>query len=174
LLILSIIVLINKSLFNRKISRKWSFIFIILFILIIAFGVTLGVRQIYKLNITADVSEKYNMVKKNSSYNLPSDIDKKLYISFNTNYNTNYIIDYDNTINDKVNVEVKYYECYYDYYTKKDSNNLYISLRPDKRDRLSVYIDDFKEGKIYDNNELERYVVKITLNEKDKDRVVIK
>lgn len=174
LLILSIIVLINKSLFRRKISRKWSLIFIIFFVFVIAGGIALGIKQLYDLNTTADVSEKYNMVKKNNSFSLPSDVEKKLYITFNANYKTEYIIDYDNTLKDKVNVEVKYYECYYDYYNKKDNNNLYISLRPDTRDRISVYIDDFKDGKIYDNKELERYVVKITINEKDKDRIVIK
>lgn len=174
LLILSIIVLINKSLFRRKISRKWSLIFIIFFVLVIAGGIALGIKQLYDLNTTADVGEKYNMVKKNNSFSLPSDLEKKLYITFNANYKTEYIIDYDKTLKDKVNVEVKYYECYYDYYNKKDNNNLYISLRPDTRDRISVYIDDFKDGKIYDNKELERYVVKITINEKDKDRIVIK
>ncbi len=174
LLVLSIIVLINKSLFRRRISRKWSLIFIIIFVLVIAFGIAIGIKQIYDLNTTADVSEKYNMVKKNNSYSLPSDVEKKLYVTFNANYKTKYIIDYDNTLDNKVNVEVKYYECYYDYYSKKDNNNLYISLRPDKRDRLSVYIDDFKDGKIYDNKELQRYVVKILVNEKDKDRIVIK
>lgn len=174
LLMVSIIVLINKSLFNKRISRKWSFIFILFFIVVMAVGIALGLKQIYELEITTDVSEKYNMTKKNSSYNLPSDINKKLYISFNSNYHTEYIIDYDETISDKVNIEVKYYECYYDYYSKKDNNNLYISLKLDRRDRLSVYIDDFKEGKIYDNDELERYVVKITINENDKDRIAIK
>lgn len=173
LLLLFIIILINKSLFNRTIRRKYSFIAIIICIIIIALGVVLGVRQIYNLNITSDVNEKYNMTKKTSSYNLPTDVDRKLFISFNTNYKTEYIIDYDNTLADKVNIEVKYYECYYDYFAKKDTNNVYISLAPDKRDRLSVYIDDFKEGKIYSNKEFERYVVKIIMNEKDKERVVI-
>ena len=174
LLVLSIIVLINKSLFNRRISRKWSFIFIIFFILVMASGIALGVKQIYDLDITSDVSEKYNMIKKSNSYNLPSDPDKKLFISFNSNYKTEYIIDYDNTLKDKVNIEVKYYECYYDYFVKKDTNNLYISLGLDIRDRISVYIDDFKDGKIYDNRELERYVVKITISENDKNRISIK
>lgn len=173
-LFLFIILLINKSLFRRRINRKHSFIAIIVCILIIAIGIALAFRQIYKLNITTDVNEKYNMTKKTSTYNLPSDIEKKIFISFNANYKTEYIVDYDNTLSDKVNVEVKYYECYYDYFVKKDNNNIYISLALDNRDRLSVYIDDFKEGKIYSNKEFERYVVKITMNEKDKDRVVIK
>ena len=174
LLVLQIIIFINKSLFNRRINRKWSFILILISVLIIAAGIVLALRQIYKINTTSDVSEKYNMSKKLSSYNLSSDTNKKFYITFNANYNTEYIVEYDNTLNNKINVEVKYYECYYDYFAKKENNNVYISLRLDKRDRLSVYIDDFKEGKIYDNDELSRYAVKITLNERDKDRVVIK
>ncbi len=174
LLFLFLIIFINKSIFSKRIKRRWPFIFILLSVIIIACGIALGLRQIYNLNTTQDVSEKYNMTKKNSSYNLPSEKDKKLFITFNANYDTDYIVEYDDTINDKVNVEVKYYECYYDYFSKKDNNNLYISLRLDRRDRLSVYIDDFKEGKIYDNNELSMYVVKITMNERDKDRVIIK
>ena len=173
LFVLLLIIFVNKSIFSKKISRKWPFIFMLLSVLIIASGIAIFMKQIYKINTTADVSEKYSMTKKTSSYNLPSD-NKNLYVTFNSNYDTDYIVEYDKTLNNKVNVEVKYYECYYDYYSKKDNNNLYISLRLDKRDRLSVYIDDLKEGKIYDNNELSRYVVKITLNERDKNRVIIK
>ncbi len=174
LLILSIIIILNGSLFRKKIRRIWPFLFIILFIVVTAFGIALFVKEISKIKTTSDVTEKYSMTKKSTSYNLPNDPDKKLFITFNSNYKTDYIIEYDKTITDKVNVEVKYFECYYDYFAKKDINNLYISLGLDKRDRLSVYIDDLKEGKIYDNDELERYVVKISFNEKDKDRIVIK
>ncbi len=173
LLLFAIIVLINKSVLRIKISRKWSFIMILISIVVLAVGIAIFVRQIYKIKVTSDVGEKYNMTKKNNSYNLPSDPDKKVFISFNSNYKTDYIIEYDDTLDNKVNVEVKYFECYYDYFVKKDSNNIYISLGLDNRDRLSVYIDDLKEGKIYDNKELERYVVKISMNENDKERVVI-
>ncbi|MBQ6285697.1 MAG: hypothetical protein IJK67_05290, partial [Bacilli bacterium] len=173
LLLFAIIVLINKSVLRIKINRKWSFIMILISIVVLALGIAIFVRQIYKIKVTSDVGEKYNMTKKNNSYNLPSDPDKKVFISFNSNYKTDYIIEYDDTLDNKVNVEVKYFECYYDYFVKKDSNNIYISLGLDNRDRLSVYIDDLKEGKIYDNKELERYVVKISMNENDKERVVI-
>jgi hypothetical protein len=174
MLVLSIIIIINGSLFRRKVRRLWPFLAIILFTAVTAAGIALFMKEIQKIKVTSDVTEKYNMTKKSTSYNLPNDPEKKLFITFNSNYNTDYIIEYDKTISDKVNVEVKYFECYYDYFAKKDSNNLYISLGLDNRDRLSVYIDDLKEGKIYDNKELERYVVKITYNEKDKDRIVIK
>ena len=71
-------------------------------------------------------------------------------------------------------MEIKYYEEYYDYYIKKSSNDIYVSLSPDFRDRLSVYIDDFKENKIYKEEELSRYTVKITISEEDYQRLVIK
>ena len=72
-----------------------------------------------------------------------------------------------------VKVEVKYYECYYDYFIKQTSNSAYMSLKLDNRDRLSVYIDDLKEGLVFDNDELSRYSVKITINKDDINRLVI-
>ena len=113
------------------------------------------------------------MTNKFNTYEFSSDPDKKYVITFNSNYNTQYVIDYDDTLNNKFKLEVKYYECYYDYFIKESSNNIYISLKLDNRDRLSVYIDDLKEGKVFDNDELSRYSVKITVNPKDVDRLVI-
>jgi hypothetical protein len=78
-----------------------------------------------------------------------------------------------NNLKDKVRVEVKYYECYYDFYTKKTSTGAYFSLKLDDRDRLSVYIDDLKEGLVFDNDELSRYIVKISINPNDADRIGI-
>ena len=76
-------------------------------------------------------------------------------------------------MNGKIGVEVKYYECYYNFYNKKSNHNVYISLKQDYRDKLSVYIENLKENKIYDSDELSRYTVKITGNKKDLERVVI-
>jgi hypothetical protein len=84
------------------------------------------------------------------------------------------MIKYDDNLDGKFKLEVKYYENYYDYNIKKSSNNLYVSLSVDPRDRISSYIDDFKENKIYNKNELSRYTVKITISEKDYQRLVIK
>ena len=56
---------------------------------------------------------------------------------------------------------------------KKNSNDVYVSLSVDFRDRLSVYLENLKENKIYDKNELSRYIVKITMNERDKERIII-
>lgn len=172
LLVLTIVILINKSIFRKKISLKWSLIFIISFIVIIAFGVTLSLKEISKIKTTHDVGDKYTMTRSFTTYKMPSD-NKPLYITFNSNYKTKYIVEYDESIKGKIGVEVKYYECYYDYFIKKGSDNIYISLKLNKRDRLSVYIDDLKEGKIYDNDELERYTVKITGSKSDMEKVVI-
>ena len=172
LLVLTIVILINKSIFRKKISLKWSLIFIISFIVIIAFGITLSLKEISKIKTTHDVSDKYTMTRSFTTYKSPSN-NKPLYITFNSNYKTKYIIEYDESMKGKIGVEVKYYECYYDYFIKKGSDNIYISLKLNKRDRLSVYIDDLKEGKIYDNDELERYTVKITGSKSDIEKVII-
>lgn len=172
LLVLTIVILINKSIFRKKISLKWSLIFIISFIVIIAFGITLSLKEISEIKTTHDVSDKYTMTRSFTTYKMPSN-NKPLYITFNSNYKTKYIIEYDESMKGKIGVEVKYYECYYDYFIKKGSDNIYISLKLNKRDRLSVYIDDLKEGKIYDNDELERYTVKITGSKNDIEKVII-
>lgn len=172
LLVLTIVILINKSIFRKKISLKWSLIFIISFIVIIAFGITLSLKEISKIKTTHDVSDKYTMTRSFTTYKMPSN-NKPLYITFNSNYKTKYIVEYDESMKGKIGVEVKYYECYYDYFIKKGSDNIYISLKLNKRDRLSVYIDDLKEGKIYDNDELERYTVKITGSKSDIEKVII-
>ena len=172
LLVLTIVILINKSIFRKKISLKWSLIFIISFIVIIAFGIALSLKEISKIKTTHDVSDKYTMTRSFTTYKIPSN-NKPLYITFNSNYKTKYIVEYDESMKGKIGVEVKYYECYYDYFIKKGSDNIYISLKLNKRDRLSVYIDDLKEGKIYDNDELERYTVKITGSKNDIEKVII-
>lgn len=172
LLVLTIVILINKSIFRKKISLKWSLILIILFIVIISFGITLSLKEISKIKTTHDVSDKYTMTRSFTTYKIPSN-NKPLYITFNSNYKTKYIVEYDESMKGKIGVEVKYYECYYDYFIKKGSDNIYISLKLNKRDRLSVYIDDLKEGKIYDNDELERYTIKITGSKSDIEKVII-
>jgi hypothetical protein len=145
---------------------------IIISVLITAIGIGKSINEFSKITIESDVSQKYTMTTKVETYNLPSN-EEKIYIEFNANYNTQYIVKYDEKLNGKFKVEVKYYENYYDYYIKKNSNNIYVSLSKDVRDRISAYINDFKDNKIYKEEELQRYVVKITINEKDYERLVI-
>ena len=142
-------------------------------ILLIAVGVGLFLYQLTKIDTSSEVTEKYNMTVKNEVYYIPTDERKKVYLTFNSNYKTEYMIAYDNTLKGKFKVETRYFECYYDYYTFKTSNNVYISLRPDDKDRLSRYISDLKDKVIYSDDELARYLVKITINEEDLDRVLI-
>ena len=172
-LVLWIVIMTNRAIFRHKMSLKLNLIVIFTSIFIIALGTVMFLKQIYALKPVKDVTIKYNMVTKLNNYELPEDKDKKFTITFNSNYKTQYTINYDNMIKDKVKVEVKYYECYYDYYVKNTINGAYMSLSYDDRDRLSIYIDDLKEGKIFDNDELARYSVKITVNPNDVDRLKI-
>ncbi len=173
ILLLLMIILVNKKILNKKINSKLTFISLIVLLIIIAFGITLSIKQISKVETVKDVSDKYTMTRKYEKINLSSNLEKTTYISFNANYDTKYIIEYDNTLDNKLTIETKYYESYYDYYIKQNSNDVYVSLSVDYRDRLSVYLENLKDKKIYDKNELSRYIVKITMNERDKDRVVI-
>lgn len=173
LLLLIIVILVNKLILGKKMSIKWTLISVLLTLIIIASGISLFMKQISKIDIVKDVSDKYTMTRKYEKISLPSNLDKVTRISFNSHYDTKYTIEYDNTLDNKITIETKYYESYYDYYMKKNVNDIYVSLSLDYRDRLSVYLENLKENKIYDKNELSRYTVKITMNERDKDRVII-
>lgn len=173
LLLLIVVILVNKLIIGKKISIKWTLISVLLTLIIIACGISLFMKQISKIDIVKDVSDKYTMTRKYEKISLPSNLDKITRISFNSHYDTKYTIEYDNTLDNKITIETKYYESYYDYYMKKNVNDIYVSLSLDYRDRLSVYLENLKENKIYDKNELSRYTVKITMNERDKDRVII-
>lgn len=173
ILLLIIVLLVNKLILNKKINSKYTIISILLVIIIIAIGISLSIKEISNINIIKDVSDKYTMTRKYEKISLPSNLDKITRISFNSHYNTKYEIEYDNTLDNKITIETKYYESYYDYYIKRNINDIYVSLSLDYRDRLSVYLENLKDNKIYDKNELSRYTVKITINERDKDRVII-
>ena len=173
LLLLIIVILVNKLILSKKISVKWTLISVLLTLIIIACGISLFMKQISKIDIVKDVSDKYTMTRKYEKISLPSNLDKVTRISFNSHYDTKYTIEYDNTLDNIITIETKYYESYYDYYMKKNMNDIYVSLSLDYRDRLSVYLENLKDNKIYDKNELSRYTVKITMNERDKDRVII-
>ena len=173
LLMLWIVIMVNRSIFRKKMSVTLNLIIIIISIIMIALGTVLTIKKISDIKTVKDVSVKYSMTTKMNNFEFPENKDKQFTLTFNSNYNTQYTMNYDKTLKDKFKVEVKYYECYYDYYIKKTSNSAYVSLKLDNRDRLSVYIDDLKEGLIFDNDELSRYSVKITINPNDMNRLVI-
>lgn len=173
LLVLWIVIMVNRAIFKKKKGWKLNVIVTVVSIIIIAFGIVTGLKQVSEIETVKDVSIKYSMTNKLNTYELSSDKSQKFTLTFNSNYNTQYTLNYDNTLKNKIKVEVKYYECYYDYYIKETSNSAYISLKLDDRDRLSVYIDDLKEGKVFDNDELSRYSVKISVNPNDAGRLVI-
>lgn len=172
-LVLWLIVISNRAIFKRKNNFKLNVIVVISSVFLIAVGIASAAYKIYKIDRVDDVSVKYSMTNKSEIFNLPSDNNKKLYLIFNGNYDIQYIVNYDDNYSNKVKVDTSYYECYYNYFTKKSSNNVYISLNTNFRDRLSTYISDLKDGYIVDNDELSRYLVKITISKNDMGRLVI-
>lgn len=173
LLTLWALLLVNRTLFRKKMDKMIWFISLLVILFILGFGIALTAYKMSKIDTVKDVSDKYNFTRKYEEYNLPQNESKKFYIYFNSNYKTKYELEYNESMNGKIGVEVKYYECYYNFYNKKSNHNVYISLKQDYRDKLSVYIENLKENKIYDSDELSRYTVKITGNKKDLERVVI-
>lgn len=167
-----ICLIVYFKIINHKLKRLFSITIVIVSIFMVSFGVALSIRSYFKLERIYDVSEKYSMNTKIDTFNLPMG-NKKFYINFNSNYKTKYIIEYDNKLESSIKVETKYYEAYYNYFVKKNGNNIYISLKENSRDRLSVYISDLKENKIFDNKEFARYTVRIIMNESDKEKVVV-
>ncbi len=172
-LVFWLFIMLNKLIFKKKNNYKLNLIIIISSTIIIALGITLIFYKIYHTQEIQDVSDKYSMTSVYDKLDLPKNKSKKFYITFNANYKNDYVIEYDENLKDQVKLEIKYYENYYDYYVKKSNNSIYISLKIDDRDRISSYISDFKEEKIYSSNELSRYTIKITINENDKDRLEI-
>lgn len=172
LLVLWSIIMLNKLIFRKKNKFKLNLFITLFSVLVISVGIGMTIYQLSKIEEESDVTQKYNMTTKYDTYNLPSK-GEKMYIMFNSNYDTQYIVKYDDKLEGKFKLEVKYFENYYDYHVKKSTNNIYVSLSRDTRDRISSYIDDIKENKIYKEDELSRYTVKITINEKDFERLII-
>ncbi len=173
LLILWIVIMVNRAIFRKKMSLILNLIIIFISVGGIAFGGVMAFNEIKKIEYVQDVSDKYTMTRKLETYELPKESGEKFVITFNSLYNTQYIIKYDKNVRGKVKIDTRYYECYYDYYTKRNTDGVYVSLKLDDRDRFSVYLDDIKEGKIYDNDELARYTVKITINPDEAKKLVI-
>lgn len=168
-----ITIMINRLIFKKKNPLMLNLIVVSICIVLIAFGTVLTVRKIYNIDHVEDVSEKYTYTTKVEKFALPSDETKKMNIIFNSNYDTQYVINYDSKLSGIVKIEAKYYENYYDYFAKKTSNDLYISLKVEDRDRISSYISDFKDGKIYDSDELARYLIKINIAPEDLNRIEV-
>jgi len=173
LLIFWIVIMVNRAIFKKKMSLVLNIIIVFLSLVGIAYGSVKAFKEISAIEHIEDVSEKYTMTRKLETYDLSKDTNEKFIVTFNSNYNTQYVIKYDKNLKNKVKIETRYYECYYDYYVKTNVNGVYVSLNLDDRDRFSVYMDDIKEGKIYDNDELARYTVKITVNPNDVDRIAV-
>ncbi len=163
---------VDKKKRGIPIEHKKTFYIILSLIVLASLSVGFTIYNYFEYNFINDVSEKYSMTYKTFEYRFPKK-GKKLNLYFNNWYKPSYIIEYDAELKDRVKVDVKYYEAFYDLNIKNETGSIYLSLSTDTRDLISMYIDNMKEYKIYNEKELSRYIVKIYVNEEDKDRLVI-
>ena len=50
---------------------------------------------------------------------------------------------------------------------------MYISLSCDSKDIVSLYLNNLKENKIYNEKELSRYLIRIYVSEKNAKKLII-
>ena len=172
LLLIASLSLLNKKRCNMEINSTFYFITFVVLLVLSSLSVGYTAYKYFDLDYISDVSEKYNFSYKTLEYRLPSK-NKDMNIYFNSWYKTSYITEFDNSLEGKIKIEVKYYEAFYDLVAKNEAGNVYVSLVFDSRDLISIYLDNLKENKIYNEKELGRYLVKIYVNEKDAERLVI-
>ena len=165
------IYLIERLLKNKIIRFRKEFKVFITCLIFIGISIGIVIVQYNNLEFINDVNSKYTMTVNKKEIKI-NNFRKNYYIRFNSWYKPNYIIEYDNDLNDELIIEIKYYECFYDINYKKDLDSVYISLSENNRDKLSFYIENLKENKIYSSKELSRYTILIKLNEKNKDRII--
>ncbi len=165
------IYLIERLLKKKIIRFRKEFKVFITCLIFIGISIGIVIVQYNNLEFINDVNSKYTMTVNKKEIKI-NNFRKNYYIRFNSWYKPNYIIEYDNDLNDELIIEIKYYECFYDINYKKDLDSVYISLSENNRDKLSFYIENLKENKIYSSKELSRYTILIKLNEKNKDRII--
>lgn len=163
-----IIFLLHNINYEKKIGFKFTLIFTIICICLSGTGAGLFLVEVFNLENVSNVSSVYIMSKEEKKYPLPTNGEKYL-IYLNSKYKTNIKIIYDDELDGMIKVSANYYDNYYNLILKSEWKNLYISFHKDYRDIISTYLDGFREGKSYNMNELQRYTLTISINEKDKD-----
>ncbi len=162
---------LNKKRNNVCYNSKKFFRYIIILILFISIGIAYTTYSYFKIDYINVPNDKYSLTYKKLEYRLPKK--GKMDIYFNSWYDVSYSINYDEDFKNKVKIEIKYNEIFYDLITQNDEGDIYISLAYDERDRLSMYLNNLKENKIYNEKELSRYLIKIYINEEDLNKIDI-
>ncbi len=163
--------ILNKKRINIKLKYKKYFVYTIILLLSIAVGISYTTYSYFKISYINIPDDKYKLTYKELEYKMPKE--GKMNIYFNSWYNMAYSVKYDESLKNKVRIEIKYNEVFYDLNTQSDKGDVYISLAFDSRDLFSMYLNNLKENKIYNQKELGRYLVKIYINEEDKDRIEV-
>ena len=92
LLTLWALLLVNRTLFKKKLDKMIWFISLLVILFILSLGIALTAYKVSKIDTIKDVSDKYNFTRKYEEYNLPQNESKKFYIYFNSNYNNSLIV----------------------------------------------------------------------------------
>lgn len=160
----------NKILRKEK-SIFYSFFTYIIPLVIVGGGLGSVYHDTKDYELVLDINSKYSMKTVEFEYELPDSEEFKVY--FNTNYSTVPTFKEDKKLKDKVRIEVTYYKDYYELNNSYDSISAYISLGAGYRRKMSMFLENIHDNKIYSLNELERYEVIIYTNSKDSNRVIV-
>ena len=156
----------EPAIFGVNLKLKYPFI-----CAMIASGIAYTTYSYFKIDFVNTPNDKYALTYKELTYRLAKN--QKTDIYFNSWYKVSYSMNYDNELKNRVRIVVKYNEIFYDLNSQNDEGDIYVSLVNDQRDMISMYINNLKENKIYNEKELSRYLIKIYVNEKDYKKLVI-
>lgn len=162
---------IRNKLLNKQNSIFYSFFIYLIPLLIMGAGLGTIYDDVKDFEFVNNVNSKYTMKTTEYEYDLPDSGEYK--ISFNTNYDTNVVIRENKKISGVVRVELTYYKDYYDINRSYDKYGTYISLDVPLRRKISTFLENVRENKIFSFEELERYEVVVYINPKDMKKVVI-
>lgn len=163
---------LRNKLLKRQISMYVMFCIYLIPLIIMGTGAVLSYKRINQYSYHSDINSRYIMKMMELNYVFPEGKDTfKIY--FNTNYNTQYTLKYDKKLNEKIKVELTYYKSYFDLNESHDKNGAYISLSSNYRRKLSLFLENIKDDKILNYNELERYEVIIYVDPDYAKRLII-
>ena len=163
--------IVNKKRLGMAYNIRKYYMLITFLIIMIASGVAYTTYSYFKIDFVNTPNEKYNLTYKELTYRLAKG--QKTDIYFNSWYKVSYSLNYDEELKNRVRIVVKYNESFYDLNSQNDEGDIYVSLVNDKRDMISMYINNLKDNKIYNEKELSRYLIKIYVNEDDYKKLVI-
>lgn len=169
--LITILSFLDRKRYGLHINSTIYFISLVFFIITMSLGVGYTSYKYFDIQYVSNISEKYSLTYKSFEYKIPKN--NQLHIYFNSWYKNKYIIEIDDTLEDSVEIDIRYYEAFYDLNVKNEAGNIYVSLGYDVRDLISMYIENLKDNKIYNEKEFSRYMIKIYVSEENAEKLVI-